>query len=181
MNQNALEKRDRVAAQLLLASPPVPNHDSINTAMPRDLYSSDSDGGNTDVEVTPRRKPVAPPLRKRLSGIYNTGNINDDADASFNNSSPGRAPLKPFNVNDDAAEKRRRRKSTKIIAKPSENAEAGTSAEGAEGGTVNKPRRLLHSAAQVPKLNLPKELMSSNYEEWMKLATDNVHLWSPVY
>lgn len=138
----------------------------ISSIMPRDLYSSGSDEGDTDQEVTPRRKPGAPALRKRMSGIFNSSN-DDDGNASFGSPS-GRAPLQSLNINDDAAEKRRRRKSMK--AKTVDELEAGPSTE----ETSNKPRRLLNSATQIPKLNLPKELMNSNYEEWMKLATDNV-------
>jgi condensin complex subunit 2 len=34
--------------------------------------------------------------------------------------------------------------------------------------------RLLTSAAPPPVINVPLDVMSSNFEEWMKMATDNV-------
>jgi condensin complex subunit 2 len=83
------------------------------------------------------------------------------------------------NINDDAAEKRRRRKSTKITVV--ENAMAGPSSEGhmdtdaAETSRTARQKQQLNSVAPPPVINVPKDVMSSNFEEWMKMATDNVH------
>lgn len=128
---------------------------------------------------TPR--PQKSHLKKRLSEVHHT-----DPDGSFTNSDTGRVPLKAVNINDDAAEKRRRRKSTKINV--IENAHAGPSSEGAhdqaEGGEHSrgtKQKQQLNTLAP-PIINVSMDVMSSNFEEWMKMATDNVsslNLYSP--
>ena len=101
-------------------------------------------------------KAVRHALKKRLSDVYN------DPDASF---SDDRAPLRAVNINDDAAEKRRRRKSIKLVPaiQPEDQPEHAKS-----------KGRLLTSAAPPPVINVPLDVMSSNFEEWMKMATDNV-------
>src|SRR5438105_13911391 len=82
------------------------------------LYDG-SGSDDTDREATP--KPQRPGVKKRLSMGYVPDN-----DGSFTAES-GRVPLKSVNVNDDTAERRRRRKSTKF-----ENAQAGPSSQGAD-------------------------------------------------
>jgi condensin complex subunit 2 len=88
------------------------------------------------------------------------------------------------NINDDAAEKRRRRKSTKITVV--ENAMAGPSSEGnmdadvTETSRTAKQKQQLTSVAPPPVINVPKDVMSSNFEEWMKMATDNVCTTHPL-
>lgn len=118
------------------------------------LYD-DSDSGE-DTDNTPKPTRHAP--RRRIS----EANLDSDV-----NSSPSRAPLRSVNINDDAAEKRRRRKSIKVIAalepEDQEQAEPGRS-----------KGKLLTSAAPPPVINVPLDVMSSNFEEWMKMATDNV-------
>lgn len=118
------------------------------------LYA-DSDSGGEE-ESTPKPARHAP--RKRLSETH------IDPNASF---SSDRAPLRSVNINDDAAEKRRRRQSVKAVPvqepEDQEQAEPGRS-----------KGRLLTSAALPPVINVPLDVMSSNYEEWMKMATDNV-------
>ena len=120
------------------------------------LYAdSDSDG---DTESTPKAARHGP--KKRLSDVYN------DADASF---SSDRAPLRSVNINDDAAEKRRRRKSLKaVVVLQSEDQQQQQPEPARSKG------RLLTSAAPPPEINVPLDVMSSNFEEWMKMATDNV-------
>ncbi|KAL4063168.1 condensin complex subunit 2/barren [Scleroderma citrinum] len=97
-----------------------------------------------------------------------------DNDASFN-SDTGRAPLRPVNINDDTAEKRRRRKSTKLAV--IENAEAGPSTERQEyaepSKTAQAKQKPLNSVLPQPVINVPLDVMNSNFEEWMKMATDN--------
>ncbi|OAX38973.1 barren [Rhizopogon vinicolor AM-OR11-026] len=129
-------------------------------------YGSDS-GGDTEPD-TPR-----PTLRqgskKRISDIY--GGENDA------HSDSGRVPLRAVNINDDAAEKRRRRKSTKLAV--IENAEAGPSterqdqAESSKAAQAKQKQQQLNSVAPPPIINVPLDVMSSNFEEWMKMATDN--------
>jgi condensin complex subunit 2 len=132
-------------------------------------YGSDS-GGDTEPD-TPK-----PTLRqgskKRISDIYGAEN---DA-----HSDSGRVPLRAVNLNDDAAEKRRRRKSTKLAV--IENAEAGPSterqdqAESSKAAQAKQKQQQLNSVAPPPIINVPLDVMSSNFEEWMKMATDNVRL-----
>ncbi|KDQ61579.1 hypothetical protein JAAARDRAFT_66671 [Jaapia argillacea MUCL 33604] len=136
----------------------------------KSLYA-DSDSGEETEPDTP--KPQRPNLKKRLSEAYNPDN-----DHSSFVSDTGRAPLKSVNINDDTAEKRRRRKSAKVVYEMEENADAGPSSdgmvgEGEEGRRGNGPPQRLASVAQIPAVNVPLDVMSSNFEEWMKMATDN--------
>lgn len=136
---------------------------SPNASQP--LYADDSDEASEP--ETPRSQKQH--LKKRVSEVYHPDN-----DASLG--SETRAPLKAVNINDDAAEKRRRRKSTKITVV--ENAIAGPSSEGnLELGDVSrtaKQKQQLKSVAAAPVIDVPLDVMSSNFEEWMKMATDNV-------
>ncbi|EDR05679.1 uncharacterized protein LACBIDRAFT_302841 [Laccaria bicolor S238N-H82] len=132
---------------------------------------SDNESDPETEQETPR--PQRSGIRKRLSEVYNPDN-----DASFVQDAAGaRVPLRSVNINDDAAEKRRRRKSTKITVV--ENAMAGPSSEGIaandapEGSRAAKQKQQLNSVDPTSLLNLPREIMSSNFEEWMKMATDN--------
>jgi condensin complex subunit 2 len=143
----------------------------------RRINSEDSEpyAEDTDQEIeheTPRPRKSA--LKKRLSEAYD-----HDGEGSFASES-GRVPLRSVNINDDAAEKRRRRKSTKITV--IDNAMAGPSSEGnldadaSETSRTAKQKQQLRSIAPPPVINVSKELMSSNFEEWMKMATDNVRI-----
>ncbi|KAJ6485890.1 condensin complex subunit 2/barren [Mycena sanguinolenta] len=130
--------------------------------MPRSqpLYADDSDD-----QETPRPQKTA---KKRLSDVH-------DPSVSFGDSPP-RQPLKSRNINDDTAEKRRRRKSTKITI--IENAQAGPSNEpstDAETSRTARQKQPLNSvAAPVVEPRGPTvEILSANFDEWMKMATDN--------
>ena len=139
--------------------PPVRQR-SPNTS--KSLYADDTD--QESEPETPRAQKTH--IRKRLSEVQIADNDGPDT---------GRVKLKSVNINDDAAEKRRRRKSTKIYAV--ENALAGPSSEGTldqeTAGESSKTGRQLNSLA-APEINVPLDIMSSNFEEWMKMATDNV-------
>ncbi|KAG7443664.1 barren [Guyanagaster necrorhizus] len=129
-----------------------------------DHYDDDHD---TDAES---EKDLIPPrksgVRKRLSEAFIPENDSFTSDS-------GRVPLKSVNINDDAAEKRRRRKSTKIhgveapVASPSSdpNDQGDTSRS-------NRQKQQLNTIAP-PVIKVPLDVMSSNFEEWMKMATDN--------
>jgi len=123
------------------------------------LYADDTDSESEP--ETPR--PHKSNLKKRLSEV-------DTADGA-------RVPLRNVNINDDAAEKRRRRKSTKIMV--IENALAGPSSEGThdqdgEQARGSKQKQPLNTVAPPVLNNVSLDVMSSNFEEWMKMATDNV-------
>ncbi|KAH7929129.1 barren [Leucogyrophana mollusca] len=139
------------------------------------LEDDNSDAGGDTEPDTPKPNPrhgSKKRISERFSDVY--GNDND---ASFT-SDPGRVPLRAVNINDDAAEKRRRRKSTKIAV--IENAQAGPSSEGnaehaesSRAAQAKQKQQQLNSVAPPPVINVPLDVMSSNFEEWMKMATDN--------
>lgn len=152
----------------------------------RSLYADSDSGGDTEREQTP--KPQARTLsKKRLSErLYDP-----EADGSFSaegsNGTGGRAPLKSVNINDDIAEKRRRRKSVKVtVVLDDEDAEAGPSnaahlvdgaggsAEGTRATALGRQKSQLLNVPQAPVINVPIDVMTSNFDQWMKMATDNV-------
>lgn len=132
-------------------------------------HGSDSDG---DTEPDTPRLTLRQGSKKRISDVF--GGENDA------NSESGRPPLRAVNINDDAAEKRRRRKSNKLAV--IENAEAGPSterqnqAESSKAAQAKQKQQQLNSVAPPPVINVPLDVMSSNFEEWMKMATDNVRI-----
>lgn len=136
-----------------------------------DTENHDSDSGGDTEPDTP--KPILRQgSKKRISDIY--GGDNDAQSDS------GRVPLRAVNINDDAAEKRRRRKSTKLAV--IDNAEAGPSterqdqAEPSKAAQAKQKQQQINSVAPPPIINVPLDVMSSNFEEWMKMATDNVRV-----
>lgn len=138
---------------------------------PAPASHDDSDSGDETEPETPRPTKSAAGLRRRISEVQ---------DKSYDDGP--RPATKTVNINDDAAEKRRRRKSTKITA--IDNAEAGPSGAGdADGvaGAANTSRtttggRKSNAVAllETPVINVPTDVMTSNFEEWMKMAMDNV-------
>lgn len=140
------------------------------------VYADEDDdsGGDTEIEETPKPSKMNH-SKRRFS------EIRVDKDPSFVADS-GRVPLKSVNMNDDEAEKRKRRKSAKIVHP--DNAEAGPSSEGiaaavdgiAPAALAKQKQAQLASVAETPVINVPFDVMSSNFEEWMKMATDNVRV-----
>ncbi|KIK61593.1 hypothetical protein GYMLUDRAFT_42605 [Collybiopsis luxurians FD-317 M1] len=129
---------------------------------------SDSQPLYDDSDPDTEPETPKPPRKKRLSEAYNP-----DADASFASDSGVRAHKSVVDVNDDIAEKRRRRKSTKIAAP--DNAHAGPSSEGnddhADTSRTAKQKQPLASVLPPEKESI--DILASNFEEWMKLTTDN--------
>ncbi|KXN87652.1 Condensin complex subunit 2 [Leucoagaricus sp. SymC.cos] len=129
-------------------------------------------GGDTDRESeqeTPR--PQKTSLKKRLSEVHH------DPDGSFTNGDPSRVPLKSVNLNDDAAEKRRRRKSTKLTV-IDDLAMGGAPGENAVDQENSEPRpsrqkQQINILPPLADMNISPEIMHSNFEEWMKMASDN--------
>ena len=78
--------------------------------------------------------------------------------------------------NDDEAEKRKRRKSAKLLGQQSTMFDGLTD----PGPVVNalnagkQPVQLNSVIPAAPIINVPRDVMNSNFEEWMKMATDNV-------
>ncbi|KAG2113164.1 condensin complex subunit 2/barren [Suillus discolor] len=142
----------------------------MNTRRARiaDTDHHDSDSGG-DTEPDTPRPTLRQGSKKRISDMY--------GGESEAHSDTGRLPLRAVNVNDDAAEKRRRRKSNKLAV--IENAEAGPSterqdqAESSKAAQAKLKQQQLNSVAPPPVINVPLDVMSSNFEEWMKMATDN--------
>ena len=143
------------------------------------LYAdSDSEPDeNSEGEATPKAKRIAKAKsKKRVSDVYQPDG----------GSSPRqRVPFQAVNMNDDEAEKRKRRRSAKHAAAialvdtvdAEGNALPGPSTQ--DGDTPKAHRHLkqkqqLLAVADAPVINVPRDVMSSNFEEWMKMATDNV-------
>ncbi len=137
------------------------------------LYADDDSGGDTDHDEQPTPKPQRTLSKKRLSDVYDTS-LNMDS---------GRPPLKSVSLNDDAAEKRRRRKSAKVSLM--EEGEAGPSGEGAAEQDPARPtahgrQKQLPAVEEAPRIQVSLDVMNSNFEEWMKMATDNVRRHQPA-
>jgi condensin complex subunit 2 len=128
--------------------PPARQGQSPNTS--KSLYADESD--EEFEPETPR--PQKTHLRKRLSEAQIPDN---DPSLTSDNAH--------VRINDDAAEKRRRRKSTKVHPEGSLEQETAGSKTGRQ--------EQLNSVA-APEINVSLDIMSSNFEEWMKMATDNV-------
>ena len=83
-------------------------------------------------------------------------------------------------MNDDAAEKRKRRQSARI-APLEQEPEAGPSndprteeRDTARAAALAKQKSQLITVDQAPVPTVSLDVMNANYEEWMKMATDNV-------
>lgn len=136
--------------------------------------------------------------------LNDAGGEGDSEDDDFG-STHHKPPKKSIgDLNDDAAEKRRRRKSAKqsvsfippLDAAERESAKRAreldaNAPDGGQGGSPDhkplghpktpKPSALarasqLNLVAQTPAPAVPVDILSSKYEEWMKLATDNVRV-----
>ncbi|KAH9479636.1 Condensin complex subunit 2 [Psilocybe cubensis] len=138
---------------------------SPSAAQPNYADTTDEDSE----QETPR--PHKSLLKKRLSEVYHPDN-----DGASGSDQSNRPPLRAVNINDDAAEKRRRRKSTKHAVIDS-SVLAGPSSETMQTQEVPEPARggkqkTLQSITPL-SINVDMDVMSSNFEEWMKMATDN--------
>lgn len=150
-----------------------PTRPKANNGGSRPHYADSDSGGDTEHEEQTPKTTYRPMARKRLSEVFHSDDAHHSAEST-------RIPLQSVNINDDAAEKRRRRKSAKTAIE-AENAEAGPSS-GGQGADNDGPRNTaqarnaqpLLTVAQAPAVNVPLDVMSSNFEEWMKMATDNV-------
>nr|GAT42949.1 predicted protein [Mycena chlorophos] len=113
----------------------------------------------SDVEDTPR--PAR--LRKRLSDAH---------EVSFGDSPP--RPQRST-INDDEAEKRRRRKSTKIaiVDEPGPSAPPQERDASDTSRTARQKQPLNSVAAPVVDPPPALEILDYKFDEWMKMATDN--------
>jgi condensin complex subunit 2 len=129
-----------------------------------------ADSDSSDPEDTPKAKNTQRPTKKkRVSDVFRPEN------GSPVNANDTRSPLKSVDINDDTAEKRRRRKSTKLSRPPMDDVDALRPAD--DGGARNHARaNQLNVVEDAPIINVPLDVMSSNFEEWMKMATDNVSI-----
>ena len=153
---------------------------------PRSPHVDSDSGGDTEREHTPHPPPGRTLSKKRLSERFDSDDILTLDDS--NPASKARHPLKTVSINDDVAEKRRRRKSAKLAIPldPDEEPESGPSnvphtndsQDGPPEGSraPNLPRQKSHLLAvpQAPEINVPLDVMTSNFDQWMKMATDNV-------
>ncbi len=148
---------------------------------------SDASGTESAAEATPRPRQKAARLKRRVSQY----NPQEDESQQFSN--PGdsfRIPLKP--INDEVAEKRslKRRKSrmsmgigleTGSLVADDEATHAASQDISGDVETQRTPKKTaLARANQLKSITAPApvaapiEILSSNFEEWMKMATDNV-------
>lgn len=166
-------------------------HSRPRQAAARASYAESDSGGDTEREQTPRPAASRTHSKRRLSE-----RVDPDGSFSLDNSpagappAAGRAPLANVNINDDVAEKRRRRKSAKVVVTldPDEDQDAGPSllpngggpsegaAEASRGANLARQKSQLLSVPQAPVINVPMDVMTSNFDQWMKMATDNVSL-----
>ncbi|KAG8756037.1 hypothetical protein FRC14_003419 [Serendipita sp. 396] len=141
--------------------------------------SSSSEEESTDVETTPKQKKTTvnnARLKRRVSGFQL--DEADDGEQSI--------PLKSFN--EELAEKRslKRRKSSRMTmafdpdAGSQENQEPEQDAYGSaeapnppKKSALARANQLKSVVAPGPMVPVPLEIMTSNFEEWMKMATDN--------
>jgi condensin complex subunit 2 len=93
-----------------------------------------------------------------------------DQDASFASDSGARAQ-RSVDINDDAAEKRRRRKSTRITVIDHPGPEEGQ--EQTESSRAVRQKQQLTTVTPPTVINVDANVLN-NYENWMKVATDNV-------
>lgn len=85
-------------------------------------------------------------------------------------------------ANDDLTEKRRRRQSRAAAALIAEEEGDGASGSGGAGGagprtpkkTAVARANMLNAVDHTPLPAVSLDVMTSNFEEWMKMATDNV-------
>lgn len=144
----------------------------------------------------PKRRPSAP-FADASNGDF-TVPLKDDSGAQSRPSLQKHAS--GFTEVDDRAEKRKRRRSTRVsfVGQPDENPDGNTS-NGAAGGdpvtggsaqelsrsTTSRPSmrtaRLssgnslrINAVAPAPAPTISMDVMNTNFEEWMKMATDNV-------
>jgi hypothetical protein len=157
-----------VTISCLIANPMAPSRSARHPPAQLSLYA-DGSSSESDFELTPRQRAKSQKIRKRVS---------ETQDKSFTeDANPGRMPLKTVNINDDSAEKRRRRKSAK---NPSlDNAEAGPSISARQDDSEDHPhsrhkQALKSIIVETPIIDVPINIRHSNYEEWMKMAMDNV-------
>jgi condensin complex subunit 2 len=150
-----------------------------STRHPRAQRSLYADGSSSESgsEQTPRQRGKSHATRKRIS---------ETQDRSFTeDANPGRVPLKAVNINDDSAEKRRRRKSVKNHTV--DDSEPGPSTKGRQDGAEDagahahsRHKQALKSIiVETPTIDVPLDVRNSNYEEWMKMAMDNVRPLDP--
>jgi condensin complex subunit 2 len=132
---------------------PRPQRARIQERHPSEVENEYESSGS-EVERTPR------PLqkRKRSSNVFANG------DGSFTEE---RVPLKTVQLNDDDAERRRRRKSTRLPAPMMDVDDMAVTPRTRPGTQVN-------AVEQTPAVRIPLDVMNTNFEEWMKMATDNV-------
>ena len=146
-----------------------PSISTLSMAPSRPLFEPDS-GEDTEVDTPdPTPAPRRSGLKKRLSeGHILNKSLNDTTHDDEGN------PRRPA-INDDAAEKRRRRKSTRIAV--IEEPVAGPSTDGNQSiGDMSrsKQRKQIHSVQPITLPNIPEGARTAQFEELLKLTTDNV-------
>jgi len=154
-----------------ISSPELSDAEDISLARPQ---SPSEDENIASASTKPPRKSV----KRRPSAPFADAS-NGDYTVPLNDASPSnsRGALQKrgsgFTELDDQAEKRKRRRSTRVsFAGQPEDESMGDSLRTARLSTGNSLR--INSVAPAPAPAISMDVMNSNFEEWMKMATDNV-------
>lgn len=149
-----------------------------------------------------KRRPSAPFADASNSGNYSVPTKEDESLSNSTRGNPRTASLNTstngFTEVDDRAEKRKRRKSTRVsfvaASSDGEDGDAGVGEAQAEDGPSNRDLNRssgsrpsmrtgrqslgaslrINAVAPAPPPAISMDVMNSNFEEWMKMATDNV-------
>lgn len=131
-------------------------------------------------------KPSAKrPIRTEGGDKENVGDVHTPNGAGGSSGSGGKTAvgLKRTETvgkfNDDEAEKRLRRKSAKLLGRQSTAFDGLTDPMPGVNGL--QPVQLNSIVPAAPIINVPRDVMNSNFEEWMKMATDNVSSCDLIY
>jgi len=171
----------------------MPRARASRTAEPESYADSASDT-EPEEDETPRKGAPRSRVKRRVSAYA----LDATDTASQGQISTGQASTSTSairSLNDDLAEKRMRRKSHKlnVVADPSTSTGSAADGDGDDPhrtpkkkgtGKGNAPRTpgrtgtLLNAVDRTPIPVVPIEISTSNFEEWMKLATDNVGKFS---
>ncbi|KAG9014327.1 hypothetical protein FRB94_012733 [Tulasnella sp. JGI-2019a] len=164
--------------------------------------NDDSDASTEREDRAEAQRKAKSKGKRRLSEIQRPDNItvppNDGSDSDEDHMpGPSKIARRHSNIdlNDDAAEKRRRRKSAKqsvafitplnagekeAAQRARDDDEDGTPRRGVAAPGPRTPKASALARAnhlslvnQTPNLQVPVDIQNGKYEEWMKLATDN--------
>ncbi len=168
---------------------------------PADDDSDASTERDNDYKQAVASTSSRPKAKKRVSSIGPSTTIPlNDIENAVDTDSDDEKIVRPgmikrrkstIDLNDDKAEKRKRRKSAKQSVlfndreglNRSKSGKDGSPEEEEPGALPKTPKvsalaraNMLSAVAQTPVPAVPVDILNSKYEEWMKMATDNVKI-----